>query len=80
LLLMRQRPILWVMGIIAAFAVFSWIGSREVRSEGRSVWEYKEVHSSAATLNELGAQGWELVTVTTPEHQSGAIYYLKRPK
>ena len=76
---MKQRAILGAIATIALFVVFSWIGFKEVRSETRSIWEYKEVHSSAADLNELGAQGWELVTVTD-FRGSGASYYLKRPK
>ena len=40
----------------------------------------------AASLNELGAEGWELVGVTGPilpdpcQHQVVALLYLKKPK
>lgn len=36
--------------------------------------------NSAALLNELGAQGWELIGVQGSEYVSRAKLYLKRPK
>ena len=46
-------------------------------------WEYLTtppmIHNTAATLNNWGAQGWELVQVVTgPE--GGLVAYLKRQK
>ncbi len=50
-----------------------------------STWEYKiieatlrEKEGTAALLNELGAQGWELVTVN-PLMFSASFFVLKRP-
>ncbi|MEM6283295.1 MAG: DUF4177 domain-containing protein [Chloroflexota bacterium] len=46
-------------------------------------WEYKQLSHAAdsetdteAVLNELGADGWELVSVIT--HELGTEFYLKR--
>lgn len=41
-------------------------------------WEYKTVRD-AGLLNELGAEGWELVAVGQPEARL-AYFYLKRQK
>lgn len=50
-------------------------------------WEYKKVYDpSESKLNELGDEGWELVSVVadvsgTAYETSSTIYtYLKRPK
>lgn len=47
-------------------------------------WEYKLVPSERdveALLNQLGAEGWELIAINIG-HSPGsrAMYYLKRPK
>jgi hypothetical protein len=53
----------------------------------KTVWEYKVVNSNKGTppkeLNELGAEGWELVTVRDPifgGNSLNAEYIFKRPK
>ena len=48
----------------------------------RQTWEYKVISvdptgSKTDDLNELGADGWELVTVTL--WNSWLFYFLKRP-
>jgi hypothetical protein len=44
-------------------------------------WEYLiKGELSSAELNELGDQGWELVTVTFNDIGSPAIFYFKRRK
>jgi hypothetical protein len=77
---MRLKPCLFLM--LAAFALVvlgGWSGYGQKQSPSRTVWEYKIVNESEkVSLNELGAQGWELVTV----QMGGAeeVYYLKRIK
>lgn len=45
----------------------------------RTVWEYKIVsESDKLSLNDLGAQGWELVAVEMGGAQE--VYFFKRPK
>lgn len=45
----------------------------------RTVWEYKVVsETDKISLDELGAQGWELVTVEMGGAQE--VYYFKRAK
>lgn len=56
--------------------------------EKNSEWEYKRIKSevSQETLNEYGAEGWELVcssdasTFEGNEAKSGTYLYLKRKK
>lgn len=42
-------------------------------------WEYITT-DSAAELDELGEQGWELVAVIHDERRDEMAFYLKRPK
>lgn len=47
-------------------------------------WEYRVVadprkNANALVLNELGADGWELVQVHRLSEHGGFIYYVKRP-
>jgi hypothetical protein len=45
----------------------------------RTVWEYKVVsETDKISLDEMGAQGWELVTVEMGGAQE--VYYFKRAK
>jgi hypothetical protein len=85
---------LGILAVILLFlSLFAWLGHARAQktstNNGRKVWEYKVgVAPIGGTppvqdqLNELGAEGWELVAVenvstTTPP---AAIYYLKRAK
>jgi hypothetical protein len=46
-------------------------------------WEYKEIRdASESTLNQLGADGWELVAVmaTHADHPAYYVFYFKRLK
>jgi hypothetical protein len=50
-----------------------------------TTWEYATVplliHATKAILDQLGADGWELVQVVPgPEGSSNLVAYLKRPK
>ena len=54
----------------------------------KAVWEYKSLFSTSAdlayVLNDLGAQGWELVAIDVTSSDKnglkGTTYYLKRTK
>ena len=60
--------------IVAAFAVYG-----QKQSAPRVVWEYKVVsETDKISLNDMGAQGWELVTVSMGGAQE--VYYFKRVK
>jgi hypothetical protein len=53
-------------------------GQDNVADPKLAKWEYKIlVHPDDKRLNELGQEGWELVTVTTSPG-SGVTSYLKR--
>jgi len=44
-------------------------------------WEYKkETHLDEAGMNKLGAQGWELVSVSSDRDGNNKYYLFKRPK
>jgi len=80
---------------IVVFIVFicllGWVGRgwAQKASTDRKVWEYKVgtvvlggTPSVQDRLNELGAEGWELVAVenVTTAYGPSALYYLKRAK
>ena len=67
---------------LSTLAAVGW-GSR-AQGASRTNWEYKVVtsytpHSTTPTkMNELGAEGWELVSVLATEEQIGNIVNVKR--
>jgi len=77
--------------IIALAAVLSWAGWKShAQSTTKNIWEYKIVPYSGnlpqIEFAKLGAEGWELVTITTAEEIQGNLrslkysYYFKRPR
>jgi predicted negative regulator of RcsB-dependent stress response len=65
--------------ILALLMVIGWTVYGQRSAPQRSVWEYKVVHfQNEQQLNELGSQGWEMVTATG----DGGYFaiYLKRAK
>lgn len=85
----------WFIGIVAAvlFGVVGWTGYGQRQQPQRApqtVWEYKVLYipgvrnMSEKTMNELGAQGWELVTYQAINNEGGTIgagnYFFKRAR
>ncbi len=77
---MKAKKNLYI--ILMAFVVLSLIGWTvygQKQSQPKVTWEYKVVsETDKISLNELGAQGWELVTVEMGGAQE--VYYFKRMK
>jgi hypothetical protein len=82
----------WLIVVAAAalFCLAGWTGRAQVQgthSGARVTWEYKTIQGSRALrddqLNDMGAQGWELVTFDDGERGNGSYpgtYYFKRAK
>lgn len=71
----------WMVALIAitvlVFAALTVPGQKQTAA--RVVWEYKVVsETDKISLNDMGAQGWELVTVEMGGAQE--VYYFKRVK
>ena len=79
--------------LIATIAVLSLVGwasyakKQNPTTAGRVTWEYKTLHGSRALrddqLNDMGAQGWELIAFDDGERGNGSFegtYYFKRIK
>ena len=65
--------------LVLVFFLVGWTTSGQKRNSLKTTWEYKSLaNASDAALNELGAQGWELITVVN--FRGGTAYYLKRAK
>jgi hypothetical protein len=80
----------WGLVLVVAVALLCLVGWVQLgQTSSRTAWEYKYVGQgdnmmAEKQLNELGAQGWELVGIVPREQQGtvydGGIYYLKRQK
>jgi hypothetical protein len=89
-----MRAKLWLTGIVAAvlFGFIGWTGYGQKTREraAQAVWEYKVVYvpgvrsMSERKMNELGEQGWELVTFQVINNEGGTIgagnYFFKRAR
>ena len=60
-------------------SLIGWTVYGQKQSQPKAMWEYRVVsETDKISLNELGAQGWELVTVEMGGAQE--VYYFKRTK
>lgn len=81
---MRSRVYLHlILIVIGVFCLVGWTGYQQRRRP--SAWEYKFVEAvyddrAEKELNNLGAQGWELVAVQPIGESGRATYYLKRAR
>lgn len=61
--------LLLIIGILALSMLVGWTAFGQKQSSSRTVWEYKVVYRNSSlplptnVLDELGAEGWELVAV-----------------
>ena len=69
---MKHKLILLIALLVAVVFVAGFSAA------GQKKWEYQET-CSATALNELGANGWELVSVTNQSFDA-KCFYLKRLK
>jgi hypothetical protein len=77
---------------VVILCMAGWTGYTQGGNSKRQTWEYREVplnpnsfDPARETLNPLGADGWELVTiffqsVEGTSNQRNAVAYLKRAK
>jgi hypothetical protein len=92
---MRPTSLLWIVLICLTIIGSISIVSLDRRSQAASTtrWEYKLTHiqlnfqqgsrvEPERTLNELGAEGWELVQIMSPDQTAnvGGYFLLKRSK
>ena len=74
-----NRKVALLITLVALLCLAGWTGYGQ-QSRQRDKWEYKIAGHGTETgeqeLNELGAQGWELTSVS----QDGGRFYLKRKR
>lgn len=88
----------YVLSLLVAAVLFAagWTGSAQKPGRQTVQWEYMSLNSNSSlnrnsvrfngdvTLNELGGQGWELVSVAafnpTESSLGGTVFYFKRAK
>jgi hypothetical protein len=79
-----------ILSAIGLLSLFGWNVRGQQTSAPKAVWEHAVVSffpgDNSARLTQLGAEGWELVAVSSEEKFSGnfrqmeVTYYLKRAK
>jgi hypothetical protein len=77
----------WLLAMIVMLCLLGFNIHGQKQSSGRTNWEYKAVFSSGSVeyvLNDLGAQGWELIAIdvnsSDKNGSKGTMYYLKRSR
>ncbi len=72
----------WQLGfvVLGILCLLGWtVYGQKPAAPIRATWEYKVVsETDKVSLNDMGAQGWELVTVEMGGAQE--VYYFKRSK
>ena len=78
----RNLPLAIIIALVLLCAV-SWSSYAQRSKTRKPAWEYKvttfsNLYGNEKSLNEIGAQGWELVEIS----DLGGIptYFFKRPK
>jgi hypothetical protein len=86
---------IWLVTVVAAllFGLVGWTGFGQRHEQQRAqqqTWEYKVVYVPGArnlsekAMNEMGAQGWELITFQPINNEGGTIgagnYFFKRAR
>ena len=80
-----KKSVYLSLAVAVLLCIVGWTSYGQSRSSARAAWEYKSVWSGQQgfrgdeTLNELGAQGWELASAAATETQ-GTGYTFKRLK
>jgi hypothetical protein len=77
----------WLMALILMLCLLG-LTIHGQKQTTKAAWEYKSLFSTSANLdyvlNDLGAQGWELVAIDVTSSDKnglkGPTYYLKRAK
>ena len=78
----------WLLALVLMLCFLGLTIHGQKQSPARTNWEYKSVFSTSASLdyvlNDLGAQGWELVAIDVNSADKnglqGTKYYLKRAR
>ena len=84
---------IWLVVIVAAilFGLVGWTGfGQRAQRTTQTTWEYKVVYVPGArnlsekAMNDMGAQGWELITFQPINNEGGTIgagnYFFKRAR
>ena len=70
--------------VIALFGVIGWTVNAQKQDSfkvTKPTWEYKvEYDPNELKLNELGAQGWEIIGVRSLEDANRAVIYFKKAR
>ncbi|MDQ3652848.1 MAG: DUF4177 domain-containing protein [Acidobacteriota bacterium] len=73
-----------LLAVVSLCCLIGWTGYGQNRRQMSAAWEYKVVNNpSEVSLNELGAQGWELVSIAAYGDPSTGYFnaaYFKRAK
>jgi hypothetical protein len=76
---MNYKSSLLSLVVVVLFLLIGWTVYAQKQSPARTQWEYRIVNEmEKIQLNDLGAQGWELVAVEM--NGAAEVYFFKRQK
>lgn len=75
----KMQNLSMLVGLMLVCGI-GWISYGQKQQTTRVTWEYKQTTGGEFQINELGSQGWELVSVVYNPGAHTEIFYLKRAK
>ena len=81
-----KKSLYFALALVVLLFALAWGGYGQRQSQRKILWEYLTVsnwdgkNQKATDLNQLGAQGWELVSVGTTDSSGNTLLYFKRVK
>lgn len=79
-----KKSLYFVIAVLVLLFVLAWVGYGQRQDQRKPAWEYLTVSNwdgkqqKYTDLNQLGAQGWELVSVGTTDSGGNTLLYFKR--
>lgn len=80
-----KKQVTWFFVVVAVLGIILWTVVAQTQKEASVVWEYKAISSNnpiyEPPLNQLGVEGWDLVSVTSscPKDANCQVHaYFKR--
>lgn len=82
---MKTPRVIIVLLVVVALSIAAWTVQAQKQNAARQQWEYKVINiyqnNADKILDDLGAEGWELVAVQpSSDATAKGLYHFKRQK